>query len=86
MGLALAAFVGRELAAPAAFAQEAKPKVDCAKVMEEVNAGKKNKEIAKDLGISPRSVGRCKKEAKKAAAAASPAAEASPEAAPAPSK
>ncbi len=38
-------------------------KVDCGKVMAEVQAGKKTKEIAKDLSISTSSVYRCKKKA-----------------------
>jgi hypothetical protein len=43
-------------------------KVDCGKVVSEVQAGKKTKEIAKDLSISTSSVYRCKK----LAAASSP--------------
>jgi hypothetical protein len=38
--------------------------VDCDKVMEEVNAGKHAKEVAKDMGISVSSVSRCKHKAK----------------------
>ena len=38
-----------------------KTKVDCDAVMKEVNGGKKTKEIAKDMSISPSSVYRCKK-------------------------
>jgi transposase len=38
-------------------------KVDCDKVMAEVHAGKKTKDIAKDLSISPSSVYKCKKKA-----------------------
>jgi hypothetical protein len=65
-------------------------KVDCDAVMQEVNAGKKTKEIAKDMSISTSSVYKCKKRemaaAKTAAKAgneiASPAA--SPAAAPKP--
>ncbi|HUN60152.1 MAG TPA: helix-turn-helix domain-containing protein [Candidatus Binataceae bacterium] len=39
-------------------------KVDCGKVMTEVAAGKKAKDIASDLKISTSSVYRCKKKAK----------------------
>jgi hypothetical protein len=57
-------------------------KVDCTKVMSEVGAGKKTKDIAKDMSISTSSVYRCKSKAKSAKAkpstAASPAAAASP--------
>jgi len=56
-------------------------KVDCAKVMTEVGAGKKTKDIAKEMTISTSSVYRCKSKAKakaKAATASSPAAAASP--------
>jgi hypothetical protein len=69
-------------------------KVDCAKVMEELGAGKKPAEVAKDLSISKGSVYRCKKKAAKAAkaaeapaapAAAAAPAPAAPPAAPAPS-
>jgi hypothetical protein len=42
-------------------------KVDCGKVMSEVAAGKKAKDIASDLKISTSSVYRCKKKAKSAA-------------------
>jgi len=38
-------------------------KMDCDKVMSEVHAGKKTKDIAKDLSISTSSVYRCKKKA-----------------------
>jgi hypothetical protein len=65
-------------------------KVDCDAVMQEINAGKKAKDIAKDMSISTSSVYKCKKRemaaAKTAAKAgnevASPAA--SPAAAPKP--
>jgi transposase len=63
----LAALVlGFVLALPSANAAT-RNKVDCDKVMSELGAGKKAKEVAKDLGISASSVYRCKK---KAAAAA----------------
>ena len=44
-------------------------KVDCGKVMSEVAAGKKAKDIASDLKISTSSVYRCKKKARSAAKA-----------------
>ncbi|HVC44946.1 MAG TPA: hypothetical protein VND20_09025 [Candidatus Binataceae bacterium] len=60
-------------------------RVDCAKVMAEVQAGKKTKAIAADLSISTSSVYRCKKKAadttgkgKAPSTMAAPAATASP--------
>jgi hypothetical protein len=59
-------------------------KVDCAKVMSELQSGKKVAEVAKDLKISKSSVYHCRKEAKtadakeSAGAMASPASKASP--------
>ncbi|MGB0060629.1 hypothetical protein [Candidatus Binatus sp.] len=58
-----------------AFTAGARPafaatKVDCDAVMNEVNSGKKAKEIATDLSISTSSVYRCKRHAKEAAKAA----------------
>jgi len=44
-------------------------KVDCDKVMSEVGAGKKTKDIAADLKISTSSVYKCKKKAATAASA-----------------
>lgn len=79
-GLLLVASMALEFSVTRAYAA----KVDCDKVMAEVNAGKKGTEVAKDLGISSSSVYRCKKKAKakagagSATAAASPAAGASP--------
>jgi len=85
--LALAAVVTLALALPNAHA--AKKKVDCDQVMSELNAGKKAKEVAKDLSISTSSVYRCKKKAGAAAktstggaSATSGAAAASPAASP----
>ena len=57
-----------------AFATNARPafastKVDCDAVMNEVNSGKKAKEVATDLSISTSSVYRCKRHAKAAAKA-----------------
>jgi len=81
-GFAVAVMLGAMLPAPAA----ARHKVDCSKVMDELNSGKKTKEVAKDLHISASSVRRCAKKAKaEGGTMASPAAEASPApAAPAP--
>ena len=45
-------------------------KVDCDKVMDELNSGKSAKDVASDLGISRSSVYRCKRHAKAAAKAA----------------
>jgi hypothetical protein len=61
-------------------------KVDCDKVMAEVHAGKKTKEIDKDMSISSSSVYKCKKKAAaaakstptKAVSSAAPAAASSP--------
>jgi hypothetical protein len=57
-------------------------KVDCAKVMSELNSGKKIADVASDLKISTSSVYRCRRKAQKAtttsAAAASPMAAPSP--------
>lgn len=87
-GLSLAVAVGVGFNPPSAEAT-AGQKVDCDKVMAEVHAGKKTKEIDQDLKISSSSVYKCKKKAggsasksaaTKAASAgmASPAAVASP--------
>ena len=64
-------------------------KVNCDKVMEEVHAGKKTKDIDKDLSISSSSVYKCKKKAggsasKSAATKAASAGTASPAAAASP--
>ena len=61
------------LAMTVAFATNARPayaKVDCDALMNEVNSGKHNKDIAADLKISTSSVYRCKRKAKAAAKAA----------------
>ncbi len=80
-GFAVAVMLGAMLPAPGALA--ARHKVDCAKVMDEINGGKKVKEVAKDLHISTSSVRRCEKKAKAeggtmGGSMASPAAESSP--------
>jgi len=61
-------------------------KVDCSKVMSELNGGKKASDVADELKISTSSVYRCRRRAKKAAAQSSPtaAAESSPMATPSP--
>jgi len=61
-------------------------KVDCSKVMSELNGGKKASDVADELKISTSSVYRCRRRAKKAAAQSSPtaAAESSPMAPPSP--
>ncbi len=66
--IALGAMLGITMSVP--MARAAKHKVDCDAVMQELNSGKKAKEVAKDQGISVSSVRRCKAKAKKAAAAA----------------
>jgi hypothetical protein len=82
-GFAVAVMLGAML--PASGALAARHKVDCSKVMDEVNSGKKTKEVAADLHISSSSVRRCVKKSKTAGGTmASPAAEASPAMAPAP--
>jgi hypothetical protein len=82
-GFAVAVMLGAML--PASGALAAKHKVDCDKVMDEINGGKSVKEVAKDLHISRSSVRRCEKKAKaEGGTMASPAAESSPAMAPAP--
>ncbi|MGO9059740.1 MAG: hypothetical protein ACLQU2_20525 [Candidatus Binataceae bacterium] len=83
-GIALAAMLGAML--PVSTAHAARHKVDCSKVMDDINGGKSVKETAADLHISKSSVRRCQKKAKAAGGGmASPAAESSPApAAPAP--
>ena len=61
--------VGAVISIPSVYA--AGNKVDCDAVMKEVTAGKKAKEIAKDMSISVSSVYRCKKKEMAAAKAAS---------------
>ncbi len=78
--LALATVMTFALAAPTAHA--AGKKVDCVKVMEELNAGKKQKEVAKDLNTTIYQVRKCKKAAARAAKEAP--APAAPAASPAP--
>ncbi len=81
-GLAVAVMLGAMLPSGVLAARH---KVDCSKVMDEVNSGKKVKEVAADLHISASSVRRCVKKSKaEGGAMASPAAAASPAMAPAP--
>ena len=53
---------GFELGAANAYA--ATKRIDCTKVMSELQGGKKAKEVAKDMSISTSSVYRCRKMAK----------------------
>jgi hypothetical protein len=57
------------LFAVGAHSSYAATKVDCDKVMDEINGGKSAKDVATDLGISRSSVYRCKRHAKAAAKA-----------------
>jgi len=79
-GLLFAVVVGFELGSANAYA--AAKKVDCEKVMSELNSGKKAKDVATDLKISTSSVYRCKKKAAKTAGAKGASPAASPAAAP----
>jgi hypothetical protein len=86
VSLAFALIVGFAMSVPSAHA--AGKKVDCDKVMSELNSGKKPKEVAKDLGYSTSSVYKCRRQAKAAAKKAkeAPSAAASPGAAASPAK
>jgi hypothetical protein len=53
-------------------------KVDCSKVMSELNSGKKAADVAEDLKISTSSVYRCRRKARSAKSAATSAAQSSP--------
>ncbi len=78
--LVFAAALGLAMSAPSAYA---KGKVDCDQVMQQLNSGKKPKDVAKDLKISTSSVYGCKRKAKRAAkAGAKVGKETSPAAAP----
>jgi hypothetical protein len=66
-GVSLAVAVGIGFNPSNAWATAGK-RVDCEKVMAEVHAGKKTKEIATELKISNSSVYRCKKKAAASAA------------------
>lgn len=60
--IVIALALGFQLGVSNAWA--AAKKVDCTKVMEELNAGKKVAVVAKDLKISRSSVYRCRREAR----------------------
>lgn len=64
--LVIAATVGVAMSIPAALAAGGQ-KVDCDKVMSELHAGKKPKDIAKELNISKSSVYRCRRKERKEA-------------------
>lgn len=82
--VAIGVTLGIATSIPFAYATAGK-KVDCDAVMQEVNAGKKTKEIAKDMSISASSVYKCKKKEMAAAKSAAKAGHevASPAASPA---
>jgi len=82
-GLSLAFAVGVGFNPSNAWAK-AGQKVDCDKVLEEVHAGKKTKDIDKDLNISSSSVYKCKKKAAGSASKNAPTKAASNSTAPAP--
>jgi hypothetical protein len=72
--------MGVQLSSPFAYAAG---KVNCDQVMSEINSGKTIAEVAKDLGVSKRSVTRCRRhypegESKMGGAMASPGAMTSP--------
>ena len=79
---AIAALLSLQFGLPVANA--ATHKIDCSKVMSELQSGKKVAEVAKDMKISRSSVYRCRREAKAASgkqssgAMTSPASKASP--------
>lgn len=82
VSIVLAAALCLQFGASSAWA--ARKKVDCAKVMSELNAGKKVSQTAKDLKISRSSVYRCRKKARKKAAEAKKAEKTAKAAKPAP--
>jgi hypothetical protein len=75
-GLSLTVAVGVGFSPAKAWATSGQ-KVNCDKVMAEVHAGKKTKEIEKDLSISSSSVYKCKKKAGASASKNTPASTAS---------
>ena len=79
-GLAFAVTLGIGLGPVVAHAA----KVDCDKVMSELNGGKKVADVAQDLKISTSSVYRCRRKAHAGATSAATAAQASPMMAPSP--
>ena len=64
--LLIAVTVGLAMGTPAALAARGH-KVDCGKVMSELNAGKKPKDVARGLKISRSSVYRCRRKERNAA-------------------
>jgi hypothetical protein len=78
IGIVFVGMVFASFAVPAA--QAAGSKVNCESVMQELNAGKKPKQVAQDMKISVSSVYRCRRQAraKERKSGASPAAVASP--------
>jgi hypothetical protein len=73
MAAAASAFgiaIGLAMSIPSAYAA-GKSKVDCDAVMQALNGGKKAKQVATDMKISPTSVYRCKKKEMASAKAAS---------------
>jgi hypothetical protein len=68
IGLAMA--IGIAMSIPSAYAA-GKSKIDCDAVMQELNGGKKAKEVATDMKISTSSVYKCKKKEMAAAKTAS---------------
>ena len=80
-GVALVATLGLGIGLKPVIARAAK--VDCSKVMSELNSGKKVGDVAEDLKISTSSVYRCRRKAQSTAKSASTAAaKASPMASP----
>jgi hypothetical protein len=67
--MVLAIALGIAMSIPSASAATGK-KADCGQVMQELNSGKKPKEVAKDMSISVSTVYRCRKREKAAQTAA----------------
>jgi hypothetical protein len=68
--VAASALMGAAFIFAAGVSSSYAAKVDCSKVMDELNGGKSAKDVATDLGISRSSVYRCKRHAKEEAKAA----------------
>jgi hypothetical protein len=67
--VAASALIGAAFVFAAGVSTSYAAKVDCSKVMDELNSGKSAKDVATDLGVSTSSVYRCKRHAKAAAKA-----------------
>ena len=67
--VAISALMGAAFLFAAGVSTSYAAKVDCSKVMDELNSGKSAKDVATDLGISTSSVYRCKRHAKEEAKA-----------------